>query len=150
MKLEGKVALVTGAGRNIGRAIALAMADEGASVAINGLQNQESVDEVARLIEDRGGTAIAILADVSDPEQVDRMVAKVASTLGPVDILVNNAAIRPHGPDPRPRCCQFLSTRLNPKHEKLHGKSHRHADRSPGADSGGQDRLHGPQLCCAH
>ena len=98
MKLEGKVALITGAGRNIGRAIALAMADEGASVAINGLQNQESIDEVAKLIEDRGGTALPILADVSDPEQVDRMVAKVATTLGPVDILVSNAAIRPHGP----------------------------------------------------
>ena len=98
MKLEGKVALITGAGRNIGRAIALAMADEGASVAVNGLQNQESVDEVAKLIADRGGKALPILADVSDPAQVDRMVARVASTLGPIDILVSNVAIRPHGP----------------------------------------------------
>ena len=98
MKLEGKVALITGAGRNIGRAIALAMADEGASVAINGLQNQETIDEVAKLIEDRGGKALPILADVSDPEQVDRMVEKIANTLGPVDIMVSNVGVRPHGP----------------------------------------------------
>ncbi len=98
LKLEGKVALVTGAGRNIGRAIALAMAAEGASVAVNGLQNRESVEEVARLIEDRGGRAHPVLADVSDPEQVDRMVGDIASALGPVDVVVSNAAIRPHKP----------------------------------------------------
>jgi len=98
MKLEGKVALITGAGRNIGRAIALAMADEGASVVVNGLQNQETVDEVVKFITDRGGKALPILADVSDPEQVDKMVAQIASTLGPVDILISNVGVRPHGP----------------------------------------------------
>ena len=98
MKLEGKVALVTGSGRNIGRAIALAFAAEGASVAVNGLQNRESVEEVARLIEDRGGRAHPVLADVSDPEQVDRMVEEVSAALGPVDVVVSNAAIRPHKP----------------------------------------------------
>ena len=98
MKLEGKVALVTGAGRNIGRAIALGLAAEGASVAVNGLQNRESVDEVARLIEDRGGRARAVLADVSDPDAVGRMMDDAASALGPVDIVVSNAAIRPHKP----------------------------------------------------
>ncbi|MEE2656479.1 MAG: SDR family NAD(P)-dependent oxidoreductase [Chloroflexota bacterium] len=98
MKLEGKVALVTGAGRNIGRAIALAMADNGASVAVNGLQNQEAINEVSKLIEVRGGKAVPILADVSDPTQVNRMVEKIASTLGPVDILVSNVGVRPHGP----------------------------------------------------
>jgi len=98
MKLEGKVALVTGAGRNIGRAIALAMADNGASVAVNGLRNQESIDEVARLIEAKGGKALPILTDVSNPTQVNKMVEKVANTLGPVDILVSNVGIRPHGP----------------------------------------------------
>ena len=56
------------------------MADEGASVAINGLQNQETIDEVAKLIDDRGGKALPILADVSDPEQVGRMVEKIANT----------------------------------------------------------------------
>ena len=98
MKLDGKVALVTGAGRNIGRAIALAMADNGASVAVNGLQNKEAIDEVARLIEVRGGTALPILADVSNPTQVNKMVQTIASTLGPVDILVSNVGVRPHGP----------------------------------------------------
>jgi NAD(P)-dependent dehydrogenase (short-subunit alcohol dehydrogenase family) len=98
MKLEGKVVLITGAGRNIGRAIALAMAGEGASVAVNGLQNQETIDEVVKLITDRDGKALPILADVSDPEQVDKMVAKIANTLGPVDILVSNVGVRPHGP----------------------------------------------------
>lgn len=98
LKLEGKVALVTGAGRNIGRAIALAMAAEGARVAVNGLQNRENLEEVARLIEDRGGRALPVLADVSDPDGVDRMVEEAASALGPVDVVVSNAAIRPHKP----------------------------------------------------
>ena len=98
MKLEGKVALVTGSGRNIGRAIALAFADEGASVAVNGLQNRANVEEVAKLIEDRGGHAFPVLADVSDPDQVDRMMDEVSAALGPVDVLVSNAAVRPHKP----------------------------------------------------
>ena len=98
MKLEGKVALVTGSGRNIGRAIALAFADEGASVAVNGLQNRANVEEVAKLIEDRGGRAYPVLADVSDPDQVDRMMDEVSAALGPVDVLVSNAAVRPHKP----------------------------------------------------
>lgn len=97
MKLEGRVALVTGAGRNIGMATALAMAEEGARVVVNGLSNQASIDQVARIIEDKGGQAIPILADVSDPDQVRRMVEQVARELGPVDVLVSNAAIRPHG-----------------------------------------------------
>ncbi|MCY4623417.1 MAG: SDR family oxidoreductase [Chloroflexi bacterium] len=98
LKLEGKVALVTGAGRNIGRAIALGLAAEGASVAVNGLQNRENVEEVARLIEDRGGRAFPVLADVSDPERVDRMMDEVSAALGPVGVLVHNAAVRPHKP----------------------------------------------------
>ena len=98
LKLEGKVALVTGSGRNIGKAIALAFADEGASVAVNGLQNRANVEEVAKLIEDRGGRAYPVLADVSDPEQVDRMMDEVSAALGPVGVLVHNAAVRPHKP----------------------------------------------------
>ena len=58
----------------------------------------ESVEEVVRLIEDRGGRAHPVLADVSDPEQVDRMVEDVSAALGPVDVVVSNAAIRPHKP----------------------------------------------------
>ena len=98
LKLEGKVALVTGSGRNIGKAIAMAFADEGASVAVNGLQNRANVEEVAKLIEDRGGRAYPVLADVSDPEQVDRMMDEVSAALGPVGVLVHNAAVRPHKP----------------------------------------------------
>ena len=98
LKLEGKVALVTGSGRNIGKAIAMAFADEGASVAVNGLQNRANVEEVAKLIEDRGGCAYPVLADVSDPEQVGRMMDEVSAALGPVGVLVHNAAVRPHKP----------------------------------------------------
>ena len=98
LKLEGKVALVTGSGRNIGKAIALALADEGASVVVNGLQNRANVEEVAKLIEDRGGRAYPVLADVSDPEQVGRMMDEVSAALGPVGVLVHNAAVRPHKP----------------------------------------------------
>ena len=98
LKLEGKVALVTGSGRNIGKAIAMAFADEGASVAVNGLQNRANVEEVAKLIEDRGGRAYPVLADISDPEQVDRMMDEVSAALGPVGVLVHNAAVRPHKP----------------------------------------------------
>jgi len=72
MKLEGRVALITGAGRNMGKATALAMAREGASIVVNDLTTQ--ANEVARIIQDNGGRALPILADVSDPDQVERMV----------------------------------------------------------------------------
>ena len=98
MKLAGKTALVTGAGRNIGRAIALALAAEGASVAVNGLRDRDSVEAVAHEIRQAGGRAIPVLADVADPDAVDRMVRDAAGALGPIDILVSNAAIRPHKP----------------------------------------------------
>ena len=98
MKLEGKVALVTGAGRNIGKAIALALAREGARVAVNGLSDQRALDEVVETIKGGGGDALPVLADVSDDAQVQRMVQAVASELGPVDVLVSNAGIRPHKP----------------------------------------------------
>ena len=94
MKLNRRVALITGAGR----ATALAMTEEGAGVAVNGLSNQSDIDEVVRIIQHGGGQAISILADVSDPDQVNSMVEQVARELGPVDVLVSNAAIRPHGP----------------------------------------------------
>ena len=97
MKLKGRIALVTGAGRNIGRATALAMAEEGAGVVVNGLSNQADVDEIVRIIQQGGGQAIPILADVSDPDQVNSMVEQVARELGPVDVLVSNAGIsQPH------------------------------------------------------
>lgn len=90
-ELAGKVALVTGAGRNIGRAIALALADAGAAVVLNGKTNRVELDETASLI---GANALAVLADVTDPAAVERMLAQARERFGGLDILVNNAAIR--------------------------------------------------------
>src|SRR5207302_11398105 len=97
-KLEGKVALVTGSGRNIGRATVLKLATEGAHVVVNSRTNQAEAEAVAREAQARGVKAIAIVADVARKEQVDAMVARAMSELGRIDILVNNAAIRPHKP----------------------------------------------------
>ena len=97
-KLDGKVALVTGSGRNIGRATVLKLAGEGAHVIVNARSNQAEADNVARQARDRGVKALAILADVARKEQVDAMVARALSEFGHIDILINNAAIRPHKP----------------------------------------------------
>jgi NAD(P)-dependent dehydrogenase (short-subunit alcohol dehydrogenase family) len=94
-KLENRVALVTGAGRNLGRGIAIALAREGATVAVNGLSNREKLDEVVSLIEQEGGKAMPYLADVGEPDQIARMVEDVSKELGAIDLLVSNAAIRP-------------------------------------------------------
>jgi 3-oxoacyl-[acyl-carrier protein] reductase len=97
-KLEGKVALVTGSGRNIGRATVLKLAAEGAHVVVNARTNEAEADAVAQEARARGVKAIAVVADVARKDQVDAMVAKAMSEFGRVDILVNNAAIRPHKP----------------------------------------------------
>jgi 3-oxoacyl-[acyl-carrier protein] reductase len=97
-KLEGKVALVTGSGRNIGRATVLKLADEGAHVIVNARSNQDEAEAVAEEARARGVKALAILADVSQRDQVETMVAQALAELGRIDILVNNAAIRPHKP----------------------------------------------------
>lgn len=97
-KLDGKVALITGSGRNIGRATALKLAGEGAHVVVNARTNQAEADGVAREIRDRGGRALAVLADIAKKDQVDAMVASALSEFGRIDILINNAAIRPHKP----------------------------------------------------
>jgi 3-oxoacyl-[acyl-carrier protein] reductase len=94
-ELEGRVAIVTGAGRNIGRAIALALAEGGAAVVVNGRANREAVDGVVREIEAGGGAALAAMADVADEAAVGRMAATTAERFGRIDILVNNAAGRP-------------------------------------------------------
>jgi 3-oxoacyl-[acyl-carrier protein] reductase len=93
-ELAGQVALVTGGVRKIGRAIALALAREGAAVAINAKSSREEADGVVREIAALGGTARTMMADVTDESEVARMVAAIARELGPVDILINNAAIR--------------------------------------------------------
>ncbi|MBV1949060.1 SDR family NAD(P)-dependent oxidoreductase [Streptomyces sp. BV129] len=92
--LRDRVAVVTGAGRNIGRAIALALASEGAGVAVNGSRDRAAVDAVVAEIRDRGGRAVAAMADVSDPDAVTAMSALVTEALGPVDIVVNNVGVR--------------------------------------------------------
>lgn len=87
----GKVALVSGAGRGIGKAIARALAAEGIKVGVNAL-HEESATAATKEIIDAGGQAIALPANVANQDRVNRMVAKLAEAFGPVDILVNNAA----------------------------------------------------------
>jgi 3-oxoacyl-[acyl-carrier protein] reductase len=97
-KLEGKVALITGSGRNIGRATALKLAGEGASVIVNARSNEQEAQAVAREVQDLGVKSLAIMADLAKKDQVEAMAAKALSEFGRVDILINNAAIRPHKP----------------------------------------------------
>jgi 3-oxoacyl-[acyl-carrier protein] reductase len=94
-ELAGRVALVTGASRNIGRAIALALADAGAAVVVNTRQARAAADAVVKEIEAAGGNAMAVLADVTDEVAVTAMIDKAVKAFGRLDILVNNAAIRP-------------------------------------------------------
>jgi 3-oxoacyl-[acyl-carrier protein] reductase len=93
-ELAGKVAVVTGAGRNIGRAIALMLADAGASVVVNVRSTKSEADSVVREIETAGGKAIAILGDVGDDETAKAIADTALKKFGRIDILVNNAALR--------------------------------------------------------
>jgi NAD(P)-dependent dehydrogenase (short-subunit alcohol dehydrogenase family) len=95
MKLQGKVALVTGAQQGIGAAIALALAGEGADVAINWLDNQADAEAVARGVRDKGRRALLIKADVGKLPEIESMVAETVRQLGTVDVLVNNAGVYP-------------------------------------------------------
>jgi 3-oxoacyl-[acyl-carrier protein] reductase len=94
-ELAGRVAIVTGAGRNIGRAIAIALAEAGAAVTINGRSNSEAVDSVVREITGKGGQALAVMGDVAKPEAVEHLAAATLQRFGRIDIVVNNAASRP-------------------------------------------------------
>jgi 3-oxoacyl-[acyl-carrier protein] reductase len=93
MKLEGKVALVTGASRGIGKAIALTYAREGAKVAVNYINNTEKAEKVVAEINKNGDDAFAVQADVSKTAEVKKMVEAVTKKYGRIDILVNNAGI---------------------------------------------------------
>lgn len=97
-ELAGKVALVTGAARNIGRAIARALAAGGASVLVNANTSQAEAEETCRLIESAGGRAAVHIADVTDAVAVAAMVEAAVARFGRLDILVNNAAIRAETP----------------------------------------------------
>ena len=98
--LSGRTALVTGASRGIGRAIALVLARAGANIAVNYNTRRAEAEEVARQIGALGRRAMPIAADVSDSAAVATMIGAITSTLGPIDLLVNNAGIGPpHGLD---------------------------------------------------
>jgi 3-oxoacyl-[acyl-carrier protein] reductase len=92
-KLEGKVAVVTGASRGIGRAIALKLADEGAKVVVNYSGSQAKAEEVVAMIQENGGEAIAVQGSVSKTEEVTALMDAAVKTFGSLDILVNNAGI---------------------------------------------------------
>lgn len=92
-KLEGKVAVVTGASRGIGRAIALKLADEGAKVVVNYSGSQAKAEEVVATIQENGGEAVAVQASVSKTEEVSALMDAAVKTFGSLDILVNNAGI---------------------------------------------------------
>lgn len=93
MQLEGKTALITGASRGIGRAIAIALAKEGANIAVNYTSNENAAINVAKQIEEIGKKALIIKADVSKQQEAENMVNQVLNTFGSIDILVNNAGI---------------------------------------------------------
>jgi 3-oxoacyl-[acyl-carrier protein] reductase len=97
-RVEGKVALVTGASRGFGRAIAIRLAREGAAVAVNYRQDSAAAEAVLREIEGAGGRAMAVQADVSVKAEVDRLVGQVVGRFGRVEILVNNAGIASRAP----------------------------------------------------
>jgi 3-oxoacyl-[acyl-carrier protein] reductase len=98
MNLKDKVALVTGGGTGIGRATCIALAQRGATVAVNYSRSQADADETVQTIENEGGQAIAIQADVSRDGDVRAMVAKIVQQFGTVDLLINNASITRHIP----------------------------------------------------
>jgi 3-oxoacyl-[acyl-carrier protein] reductase len=97
-ELDGRVAIVTGAARNIGRAIARDLAAAGAAVVINARTSAAEAEGVAGEIEAAGGRAFACVADVTDEAAVGRMAAETAARFGRIDILVNNAAVRREQP----------------------------------------------------
>ena len=97
-ELTGKVAIVTGSGRNIGRAIALALAQAGASVVVNVRSNKAEADGVVREIESAGGKATAVIGDVAEEKTAAALADAALKHFGRIDVLVNNAALRREKP----------------------------------------------------
>ena len=98
MKLQGKVALVTGGSRGIGRAIALGFAREGAAVAVNYVRHAEAAESAVREIRALGSRTLAVRADTAQRGQVEAMADEVAARLGPIDIMVNNSGVQKRVP----------------------------------------------------
>ena len=97
-RLEGKVALVTGASKGIGAEIAVRLAAEGAAVAVNYSSSREGADRVVATITGKGGKAVAVRGNLADAKQVTSVVAETVKALGPIDILVNNAGVYEFAP----------------------------------------------------
>ncbi len=95
--LQGKVALVTGASKGIGAAIALELASKGASVAVNYSGSKSGADKVVAQIKAAGGKAIAVQADLSNPDSIGPLIDAVSKQLGPINVLVNNAGVYEFG-----------------------------------------------------
>ena len=108
-ELAGRVALVTGAARNIGRAIALDLADAGAAIIVNTRASREAAETVVGEIEGRGGQALLALADVTDQSAVRAMIDAAVARFGRLDTLVNNAAVRPERPFEEMDLAEFRS-----------------------------------------
>ena len=96
MSLEGRVALVTGSGRNIGRTVALSLAKEGAAVVVNARTNKREAEAVAAEARALGVKALPVLADVGDRCQLENLLEQALGEFGRIDIVVNNASVRPH------------------------------------------------------
>ena len=96
--LQGKVALVTGASKGIGAAIALELAARGAAVAVNYSGSKAAADKLVAEITGKGGKAIAVQANISDPASIQPLIDTVVTKFGPIDVLVNNAGIYEFGP----------------------------------------------------
>lgn len=94
--LAGKVALITGGGSGVGRGIALALADEGANIVVCG-RTEQTLTDVSALVRERGVEAMAVVCDISKAEEINRLISEVVERFGTIDILINNAALIPHG-----------------------------------------------------
>ena len=92
MEIEGKIAVVTGAGRGMGRAISLQLAEAGANIAVSDI-NADSVEETATAVKALGRESLAVPADMGDISQIDRMIAQAREAFGRIDIIVNNAGV---------------------------------------------------------